>query len=565
MSNSTGSVSRSTGSVSRSTGYVSRSNGSVSRSNGSESSSSRSKKKIYARKKKSVKNNQSSRASHKGYKSKSRAGSTSKVNRYNNVKLHPIRQMFYNTLGVDIHENYIKYFFELTTLLNKEFSKVNFKYKKYVVKMIPNKPGHYIQFFGGAVFFMLFFEAKSLNLFSEEDMEILQYFLKYKTIDIDGSAKFSIKPELKYDDEEKNKEILDNISKQYQQFIIEAITKITEQHKNIRDFIIMLVENKKFKGLKFNEDESLIPNIGIAEAFSVNMQTNYNSDEGYELRPQINTCIEDINHCDHIIEILTKNDTELLLANLYNFKTCDEFLGKNLILSCSENLDRFYRTIIETVKQTTLKGIISKIKSYFKTSPLSKVKYLQGFHRVQLVQLILSKIITSQSPKYNNIKKLYILPDKVVVNIRNTFTKGLIITNFLTTPKKREISIFFDYLEKKKFEERTIEDSNNILLLIIDIWIIINDKILEMYKKNDIVLTEYRAAPDYSSENNDNNRLYTRIGVEFGIDFDSDTWEDTITDKQITNIFQKLFKQKIAVSTSLKKIILKKIKKKLEI
>ena len=47
-------------------------------------------------------------------------------------------------------------------------------------------------------------------------------------------------------------------------------------------------------------------------------------------------------------------------------------------------------------------------------------------------------------------------------------------------------------------------------------------KITSNFGKQDVIFTEYVVAPKYSSDDNSNNRLYSRVGREFDINFEDE-------------------------------------------
>ena len=53
-----------------------------------------------------------------------------------------------------------------------------------------------MEIFGGSVFYSLFLEANKLGLFNSDDREIISNFIEYKTIDIDASIHYEVKPTL---------------------------------------------------------------------------------------------------------------------------------------------------------------------------------------------------------------------------------------------------------------------------------------------------------------------------------------------------------------------------------
>ena len=90
-------------------------------------------------------------------------------------------------------------------------------------------------------------------------------------------------------------------------------------------------------------------------------------------------------------------------------------------------------------------------------------------------------------------------------------------------------------------------------------------KINSNFGKQDVIFTEYVVAPKYSSDDNSNNRLYSRVGREFDIDFEDENWESTITSEKIISVTRRLGLKSGAVTPMTRNIILKSIKKKLNL
>ena len=238
----------------------------------------------------------------------------------------------------------------------------------------------------------------------------------------------------------------------------------------------------------------------------------------------------------------------------------------NILQSGDENITRLYRDIYTgPIPDLTIKKVVRIIKDKFSKSTLSKIKYMQGFNRVQLIQLLVSKLVLHKSPKLNYLKKIFVLPDKVLKDLKIKMTKGDATYTFIDSKNVKKNREFFEYLEKKDEKDRNLEDANKLLLILIDYWITINEQIVALYNQPDEMLTDYRVVPAYSSESNNNTKLYEKIGSEFGIDFENPTWEETITNKEINLILEKLFGKTGVINTHTKSLYLKKIKRKLGI
>jgi len=443
--------------------------------------------------------------------------STSRNNRYNNVPLTK-RNRFYNSLEGNIGIDYLKYLFIFTIHLNEYYKDLYFEYtlpnengpdKKYKMTFIPyDTKGNYLEHFGGAIFFMIYYEATLLRLFNHGDLEIMEKFEKYKTIDIDVMAKYNITPNINMsnnndtDDDARLKSkkeyniIIKQFSKMYQAFFAHAFEDICYKNIELAKFFSYLVNKKQFRGLKFGNNNSIIDNI--MDGYSVNMQITDDGNLTPELRPQLNTCIEDKYNCDHIVEILTKNCGNGCgtIANEYKLNVINDFYGMNILKLCLQNFIRLYDLIKQntdgTIKRieeyNSKEKLIKIIKNKFKISPLLKTKYLQGFYRIQLIQLIVSKLITDKSTELNYFKNIFKLNEPVLRIIINNITRGYVVNIvriFLGSDivkKNKELLDKINY--SKKDGNFTLNDTNLILKLMLQLWISINDEILKLYNSD---------------------------------------------------------------------------------
>ena len=490
--------------------------------------------------------------------------STSRNNRYNNVPLTK-RNRFYDSLEGKIGVDYLKYLFIFTIHLNEYYKDLYFEYtlpnengpdKKYKMTFIPyDTKGNYLEHFGGAIFFMIYYEATLLRLFNHGDLEIMEKFEKYKTIDIDVMAKYNITPhinisnnnETDVDKRMKSKKkyniIIKQFSKMYQDFFTRAFEDICYKNIELAKFFSYLVNKKQFRGLKFGNDDSMIGNI--MDGYSVNMQITDDGNSTPELRPQLNTCIEDTYNCDHIVEILTKNCGKSCgtIANEYKLNVINDFYGMNILKLCLQNFIRLYDLIKQntdgTIKRieeyNSKEKLIKIIKNKFKISPLLKTKYLQGFYRIQLIQLIVSKLIKDKSTTLNYFKNIFKLNKQVLRLIINSITKDIvfIVRIFLGSDivkKNKELLDKITY--SKKDGNFTLNDTNLILKLMLQLWISINDEILKLYN-SDI---------DFNAVNLKNDKPIKNIVIDTNLLMliKNMDWESK---KKIITIYKQLFKK----------------------
>ena len=526
----------------------------------------------------------------KSKKSKKSLGRNNRYNRYNNVPLTK-RNRFYNSIEGNIGIDYLKYLFIFTIHLNEYYKDLYFEYtlpnengpdKKYKMTFIPyDNKDNYLEHFGGAVFFMIYYEATLLRLFNHSDLELMNKFEKYKTIDIDVMAKYKITPNINKNNYNNNdtdvimkskkeyNKIIKQFSKMYKDFFTHAFEEICYKNIELAKFFSYLVNKKQFRGLKFGNNDSMIDNI--MDGYSVNMQITDDGNSTHELRPQLNTCIEDKYNCDHIVEILTKNCGKDCgtIANEYKLNVINDFYGMNILKLCLQNFIRLYDLITTNLDGTrkrieeynSKKKLVKIIKNKFKSTPLLKTKYLQGFYRIQLIQLIVSKLITAKSDtslKY--FKNIFKLNKKVLLLIIKTITKGEtnnIIRIFLGSEARGQINELLQKitLRVKKDSDFTLKDTNLILTIMLDTWVLINNEILSLYNSDiDFNAVNLKNAKPIENIVLDTNLLMLIKNID---------WESK---KKIITIYKQLFKTAPpsingATINSINKKIIKKIYK----
>ena len=278
-----------------------------------------------------------------------------------------------------------------------------------------------------------------------------------------------------------------------------------------RDYIIVLY---KFGILL---EQKLRNTGGIC---SINISIN--TEDLMELRPQINTCVGSEDNCDHIFEILTVNLYRMSNVQLFNLSLVDEFMGRNIILLCLQNIDRFYRDVKNEGFTEVDKGsVMVGVKSILKKEPTFKTKYMQGFYRVELIFIIISRLLARKSPKFNNLKKVLLPTKEVIRQVHNTISRNSFILAMM--PVRKRVALEKDFRKIRFTDDKveTLENSHYILNTLIDFWVTIHQEILTNYKKEPHELIKYSLPPTYSSSNNEDNRLHLKLGEELGINFES--------------------------------------------
>ena len=484
---------------------------------------------------------------------------------FDTIPLNPIRQKFYTALN---NKDYINYIITLLTIyieLEKRLRDFTVTYKDHTLQINKTEEGLCGELFGGGLFYIIYLEARSLNIFNPEDKDILHFFEVNKTIDIDARTTYSIdKWNEEYNDTTK-KQLLDGFSILYLNFVTEQFNDITTRYPIINTFLTQFSKKNKLLGLNFSQDKKCYPNVGPNNSFSISIDTNYTNDMSYEMRPQINTCIENINYCDHLIEILTRNEDIGHTVNIYKLNIAGQFMGRNIFKLCMENIDRLYRTLNDRInvkrKYLTQNYIILKIKKLFKLKPLIKTKYMQGFYRVQMIHTLLNRIKDSDSPELNNLKNIFVISKETINSIFFSIQNNPIIRVMCSNTLFQEKFGIIRQIKMKNAEDRTLHDGEQLLLALIDIWLYIHETILVKYRKKEPTLIDYHKAPDYHSSNSNNNKSPQELirDLHIDVDFTNPDWEKTINNIDLLKIYKIFFNKVIPISQ--KKLIIKKIKK----
>lgn len=501
--------------------------------------------------------------SNRSSKSRSSLSRKTKKNNFNNVPIPALRKKFYDALEDDVHRDYILILFKLTLLLEKKITGAKFTYGRYKFNIISEASGHCMEFFGGALFYLLYLEAEKMGLFKKEDYKVIRNFLDFKTIDIDTSVNFKITPNIEGFKESTKTKILDNFAKQYHGLVVDSFNEIVGTNEDIASFLSFLATEKNFKGFDFIKGENIIPHLGPEGVFSISLQIN---SESIQLRPQINTCVENDKNCDHIIEILTVNENRMADVQLFNISTMDKFMGRNIILLCLQNIDRFYRDINDDGTTSYDKGeLMVGVKNLLKKEPTFKTKYMQGFYRVELIFIIVTRLLERRSPKFDNLKSLFLPTNQIIRQIHNVITHNNFIIGVMPTKKRLALEKEFRRIRFTDDDVNTLETSHYILNTLIEFWVTIHEEILKNFKKHPSELIKYSLPPAYSSSNNENNRLYSRVGSELGINFETPGWESSISNSKIIQLLDRLKLKATPVTPSSRNLLINRIKKKLNL
>ena len=110
---------------------------------------------------------------------------------------------------------------------------------------------------------------------------------------------------------------------------------------------------------------------------------------------------------------------------------------------------------------------------------------MQGFYRVQLVQVILTKLLAvkSSSSKYDNLKSIFRVDAGIKTNISSPITSNKIIIGLLPTKRRNFNYTYFNGLKNLTNEEFTLEKIAEIIGNLIETWLILHKKLLKILAK----------------------------------------------------------------------------------
>ena len=521
------------------------------------------------------------------------------IQSFDKIEVNNLRQSFYDVLDDKTHDRYINMLFSFFLLIQEPLSKVQFKYGKYKMTFtsVGNKS---LCLFGGCFFYLVFKEAEKLGLLEIMDENIIEDFLRTKTIDIDTINGILIKPSIETLKKEKHQEILNNFSKQYHDFFTEQIAEIMKSNKYLEQEVIEIGEIMNLKGHDFKGGEEPIqPFIGPNGEFSVSLKVT-----DIEIRPQLNTCIGEVKFCDHIFEVLSQINKYFKLEDQKLVKLNGaEFYSQNIMTLCIENIERIYEKVLEKIGKPPYKKeeIQRLFKKEFEDTPIKKTKYLQGFYRVRMVYTILDNILENPEPKYDNLLGIFRLNSTELFSIRSAF-RTVFASNMCSKKTQGERISHLNKLYQAK-RDLSHEEIRNIFKLMLDFWSEVHQNLVKNYGIPKVSGLTYRAPPEYSSiegsnagsksnsmsksksnsmsksKSNSKSRSRSRQStsikkskkksvvkstnnsVQNNIDLTQPDWNTKITDRQLIKLQKDILGKVMPVTKVTKNLIIKKIKK----
>ncbi len=518
---------------------------------------------------------------------------SSKKSTFNNIPINNLRQSFYDVLDDKSHDRYINMLFSFFLLIQEPLSKVQFKYGKYKMTFtsVGNKS---LCLFGGCFFYLVFKEAEKLGLVEMMGENIVEDFLRTKTIDIDTINGILIKPSIETLKKEKQQEILNKFSEQYHKFFTEQIVEIIKSNKYLEQEVIEIGEIMNLKGHDFKGNkEPIHPFIGPNGEFSVSSKVT-----DVEIRPQLNTCIGEVKFCDHIFEVLSQINKYFKMEDQKLVKLNGaEFYSQNIMTLCIENIERIYEKVLENIGKPPYKKeeIQRLFKKEFEDTPIKKTKYLQGFYRVRITYTILDNILENPDPKYDNLLAIFRLNSTELFSIRSAF-RTVFASNMCSKKTQGERISYLNKLYQAK-RDLTHEEIRDILKLMLDFWSEVHQNLVKNYGIPKVSGLTYRAPPEYSSiegsnagskssskgKKSNSNKLSnagskssskgkkssvlkkskkkSENNKSLNVDLSQSNWDKSITDKQLLRLQKSVLGKVTPVSPMTKSIIIKRIKK----
>ena len=368
-----------------------------------------------------------------------------------------IRKKFINKLKLteNNHYNYINSLLGLVDNIDNSITQElrergTFEISKIPYTIRPENPNKNLMFFGGALFFIIYYEAVFHNIInpkSKDFNKLVTNFLQYSTTDIDVIFNFNI-----FND--KNHIDIDDIED------IEDTKNITLNVKRIihetYDFIFKSLYEKKnspsiplIKKIKLILDADTFAKSNNSNLLDSNKSDNVLNvsikDMGDDLvggseimRVNIETCVDKY-YCDHICDILNiynYNDK----GNLIEFSSFKKtLLCQNLFQVSRENVDR----LLQNLKRNSLEKTKIKLREELKT--LNAIKYYQGYYRVKIVYEILKKC-KEEVPLY---MVFNVLPGYIITNLQKLVKY---LKRFDMASKSSNINTFIDTIRFKYFK-----------------------------------------------------------------------------------------------------------------
>nr|UOX61076.1 MAG: hypothetical protein DiTV3a_F10ORF2 [Diabrotica toursvirus 3a] len=269
-----------------------------------------------------------------------------------------------------------------------------------------------ITILGGILYFLLYYEAQQFDLISENDMNndiVLQNFVKYKTIDLDGHA--NLYEDIKYYDDP---------------------DLFIEDGKIMREIFFKLMDKLPIKKDLKTIHHILYPDDVTRDKFDLDFLISKDDDDFQEYRPQITFKVGQ--ETDHMLELLFQvvvDNSKVITTYNLKFLNHVPFLGEHIIVSFVDQIFPHQRTwlSINNINNKPAKQIFAEMKNLMDENLLSSVKFKQGYYRSYMLYYILMKAVDK---KVNHLVKLIVPTNNIVFN-KFSFLRCSIIRKL--TPK----------------------------------------------------------------------------------------------------------------------------------
>lgn len=349
-------------------------------------------------------------------------------NRENNLE---IRRHFFKKLRLTEknHFNYIYTLLQIISIFQDKITEIC--YEKHIeidgnkYRVVPHHNNKFIVF-GGALFFMIYYEAKKMDLLKNIPIDIINEFLDYFTTDIDVIFDFELyeldennevtDPLDFYElDEETFLKVVPKINALLKEGYMSIYNDLFKTHKSLLGKIklILNAKSKKYQKTlkKINSNSNNSNNILDISFKDLEEEIK---DDAELLRVNIETCANKF-YCDHIFDILNFHNfkNKNMKGNLVLFSAFkNEFLCENLFIVARENVDRIVQEINGTLDEIN-EQLIQKVAS------LGNIKYRQGYLRVKLCYEILKNLDeSSELFKVFNLLPGYIISELKILKNR---------------------------------------------------------------------------------------------------------------------------------------------------
>jgi len=359
--------------------------------------------------------------------SETNENNTIPTNRENNLE---IRRHFFKKLRLTEknHFNYIYTLLQIISIFQDKITKIcyekNIEIGGNKYKVVPHHNNKFIVF-GGALFFMIYYEAKKMDLLKDISIDLINEFLGYYTTDIDVIFDFELY-ELNENndvtnvldfyelDEETFLKIVPEINALLKEGYMNIYNDLFKNHKSLLGKIKLILNAKSKKYQKTLKNSNKSNNSTNILDISFKDLEEQIKDDAELLRVNIETCANKF-YCDHIFDILNFHNfkNKNIKGNLVSFSSFkNEFLCENLFLVARENVDRIVQEISGTTQEIN-EQLIQKVAS------LGSIKYRQGYLRVKLCFEILKNLDeSSELFKVFNLLPGYIISELKILKGR---------------------------------------------------------------------------------------------------------------------------------------------------